>query len=386
LWERKLHRGDQSMTTNHHLNAGTTSNENGNNNCRLLVVFFEGTANTLSPITTQIGLFADACDAELVSGHQVGDTKMQSNIPSSGPLKMAFDGCGVTNGNLGVLFAAGLDSQCDSVCTVVEAMLNKKSTTTPSSLTKTTVRVVAVGLSRGGIACMKLALKLAKFTKDNVCVSMLLFDPVPGNAVSTGFPYTAGFSQNLQNCNNLERVLAIYPYEPLPDAAMHAPTLAKYPPTTLVEEDVSLGCHQGALFMTNRNPRDQYVAASNLSFRRILDFLTLEGIKFDFQYGVYIPTPQDCIDICRKELQFNGDSPSSRITHDKTGKHRKIVRHYKSEGIIWLNKQHKQLEERLKGGNSQQQESSVNVDPIDHGTLLLDFDHGYAFCGLNSLW
>lgn len=52
-------------------------------------------------------------------------------------------------------------------------------------------------------------------------------------------------SLDLRGCVHVRRVLALYPYEPLPDIAFHAPLLPAYPPQALVEEDVTLGCHQG---------------------------------------------------------------------------------------------------------------------------------------------
>jgi hypothetical protein len=58
----------------------------------VLTVYFEGTANPLSLHVTQIGLFADMTDAfDLTSGSRDIDR-------SNNQFKIAFDGCGVTNG------------------------------------------------------------------------------------------------------------------------------------------------------------------------------------------------------------------------------------------------------------------------------------------------
>ena len=46
----------------------------------------------------------------------------------------------------------------------------------------------------------------------------------------------------------IRRVLALYPHEPLPSIACHAPLLPLYPRGALVVEDVTLGCHQGAFY------------------------------------------------------------------------------------------------------------------------------------------
>ena len=41
------------------------------------------------------------------------------------------------------------------------------------------------------------------------------------------------------------------------------------------------GCLQGALFHTRRGSSNKYVLASNLSFRRIFDWLTSVGTSID---------------------------------------------------------------------------------------------------------
>ena len=347
-----------------------------------LVVFFEGTANTLDPPTTQIGMFADAVEGLLVTRQTQVVPAMNRAVQlqhTHKTLKMAFDGCGVTRGLAGTLFADGLTMQVNQVVNVAKAMKAYDE--------EGEVRVIAVGLSRGGIACMKLAKQLASvFQREdaeeesgflsawsNVSVSLLLFDPVPGNAVWTGFPFTASFSQNLSDCHNLDRVLAIYPYEPLPDFAMHAPTLTVYPKTAKVEEDITLGCHQGSLYMTSILPRNRYETASNLSFRRIYDFLASESINLKFSSDMYQPSAEECLSICRTQLQYPHNS--RRITHDKTGKNRVIIR---KDGRIgmgcrWLNKHHEQLE-----GTILQQSPS----PLANGRekYQLDFDDERLLC------
>ncbi len=75
------------------------------------------------------------------------------------------------------------------------------------------------------------------------------FDPVPGNLLAASDADCCAFStanraMDLTACAPLRRVLALYPHEPLPDLAFHAPLLGVYPPTCAVREDVVLGCHQ----------------------------------------------------------------------------------------------------------------------------------------------
>jgi hypothetical protein len=331
------------------------------------------------------------------------------------------------------LFAAGLDSQVNLAVEIVQEMLRQQqpsstscttptmtdsNNNTPSSTEPAGVHVVAVGLSRGGMACMKLAQKLAQqFTQqtdndddDMVTASLLLFDPVPGNAVSTGFPWTAYGSQDLSACHNLRRVLALYPYEALPDIAMHAPTLCRYNhETTLVQEDVCPGCHQGALFMPTATPINAYEEASNLSIRRILDYLEYEGVTCDLPYSIiHVPSPRECIDLCEDILQRQSSESSQsstkalqRKTHDQTGLRRLILRHSSSSSspsdYKWLNRHHEQLVKALQGQRTKGKERSttstatleavfgdssnvVRDDTAANRSYLLDFDDGNVMC------
>ena len=331
---------------------------------RKLVVFWEGTANTLNPLTTQIGLFSKVCRASAVeSAKDVEGTH--------GPLKISFDGCGVTHGNWGVLFANGLDEQCQVVVEIVQKMNECQ-----AGSTTTGVHVVAVGLSRGGIACMKLARALSKFPESQVTVSTLLFDPVPGNAVSTGFPWTACSAFDLSQCHNLKRVLALYPFEALPDIAMHAPTLGRYnPKTTLVQEDVTMGCHQGALLMPNIAPPGQH---PEFSLRRILDYLECEGVSCS-KLPVRLPTPHECIDMMEYIKRRPPTETLRRKTHDE--RRRKILRHANAQ-TEWLNRHHEQLVRALEMGNKTSTMGAVFGYPgsDDSGSYQLDFDDGYVLC------
>lgn len=125
------------------------------------------------------------------------------------------------------------------------------------------LHVNVLGLSRGGIAAYMLArhvsrLKCASRLRLNLCV----FDPVPGNLVSTakyldlfGNVTTANRYIDLRGCR-IVRCLALYPADPLPDLAFHAPLLPDYPKGCEVEEDATLGCHQACSLCTHaRDPR-----------------------------------------------------------------------------------------------------------------------------------
>jgi hypothetical protein len=307
---------------------------------RQLIVFFEGTGNTLRPPTTQVSHFAAGCDASDVT------QSFTNQVNRNKPLKMQFDGCGVTNGMGGVLFASGLDDQCARVRERVQDVLK---------LGEEAVHVIALGLSRGGIACGKLALVLSatEELKTRVKLSLLMYDPVPGNFIWTKIPFTATQSQDLSSCSNLTDVLALYPHEPLPAIAVHAPLLYKYPQGCKVEEDVTLGCHQGALFETsplaNRNLQSlvedrgghgTMTVASNLSFRRIADWFATKGVKFQFGGRFYEPRQAECLEICRSALKV--DYPTVRSLHDATGGGRQIVRS-KPGTAQYLNRYHESI-------------------------------------------
>ena len=122
------------------------------------------------------------------------------------------------------------------------------------------LHVNVLGLSRGGIAAYMLArhvsgLKCASRLRLNLCV----FDPVPGNLVSTakyldlfGNVTTANRHIDLRGCR-IARCLALYPADPLPDLAFHAPLLPDYPTGCEVEEDATLGCHQACPLLHPRH-------------------------------------------------------------------------------------------------------------------------------------
>jgi hypothetical protein len=188
-----------------------------------------------------------------------------------------------------------------------------------------------LGLSRGGIACMKLArvLSAAPDLAAAVDLHALLFDPVPGNSLATGVPFTARNSYDLSSCHSLRSVLALYPHQPLPAAALHAPVLPKYPPGCAVEEDVTLGCHQAALFHTAKRPGSEVERASTLACHRIARFLASHGVCLRFSglenFARYHPTAADCLAVCRQELQ-RPHGGTRRALHGGTGRGRRIVR------------------------------------------------------------
>jgi len=231
-----------------------------------LTVIICGTANSLDPPTTQIGVFY-----MLLKAANAFDLSNSTKIDSSNKhdqFVMGFDGCGVTNGCMGTIFAAGLRSQARKVVEVVDSLLLTNHVT-----------VNILGLSRGGIGAMYLCQMLAK-KGSLLSVNVCLFDPVPGSLITTSKfcdPckwYNANMCMDLTGCETLRSVLAIYPIEALPALAFHAPVFGNYPNSErcTVEEDVTLGCHQGALFHNGK-------LECKLSFHRIYSFLTSHGTR-----------------------------------------------------------------------------------------------------------
>ena len=221
----------------------------------VLTVYFCGTAGVLGPpATTQIGLFFNlTVGADITHSLTAGvATRQPSSAGVGGPadeqhFKMGFDGCGETNGCLGLLFAHGLTAQCRVVCSRVQAFL----------AASRCVRLNVLGLSRGGMAAMKLTQMLSDIDPSSLEVNICLFDPVPGNLIVTAaVDWTCGGrisiarqSVDLSASRNLASALAIYPHEPLPALAFHAPIIPRYPERARCEELVTLGCHQGALWV-----------------------------------------------------------------------------------------------------------------------------------------
>lgn len=119
-------------------------------------------------------------------------------------------------------------------------------------------------------------------------LSLLLFDPVPGDLLTVAqldlLRLTNTYaSKDLSKCACLSRVLALYPYEPLPAILCHAPVLCRYPPHCMVEEEVTLGCHQGALLLYGLKV-PHVDLASALCFLRIRRWLLECGTPLDHRH------------------------------------------------------------------------------------------------------
>eukprot|EP00939_MAST-03C_sp_MAST-3C-sp1_P003922 g3922.t1 len=251
--------------------AGTSSEALGSEKRRsedvMISVYWCGTAGTIRERTTQISLFYNMTAAV--------DISTDPSNASHGHFKMAFDGVGRTHGVRGVIWACGLEEQCDLVISRTKRFFKNGASS---------VKLNLLGLSRGACGVLRLCRRLegfSLFSPSKLSVSCCVFDPVPGNLVLFGTLNCltlASTALRVDRCRVLRRVLAIYPCEPLPDCAFHAPLIAEYPQGTdcVVEEDVTLGCHQGALFSPD------YDLACFLSYCRIRRFLSKCGTRFDW--------------------------------------------------------------------------------------------------------
>ncbi len=200
--------------------------------------------------------------------------------------KMGFDGCGITHGLRGLLFGAGLEEQCIKVEEKINELLR----------TGKKVVVNCYGHSRGGIACLMLAKRLGGYPQDLVEMNLAMLDPVPGNAILTTQLDPFNFSLanqviDLSECQNLNKVLCLYPYEALPSYKFHTPILPCYPSHTVIEQDVILGKHSEientysnhAINNTESNEID-FIDRPNIkrliSQARIYSFMEACGTKF----------------------------------------------------------------------------------------------------------
>ena len=237
----------------------------------LLTVYWCGTAGTIADQTTQVGIFANATRAAGVPDITLDLKEETVDIRSISEVMMAFDGVGQTHGCRGMLFAHGLRSQCTEVANRVRDFL----------AVGRSVQVNLFGLSRGAIGCMYAIQDLGSMDPERVRVHAILFDPVPGHQVCTskyldwcGCCWALRRTADLSASKNLISCLALFPSVPLPDVAFHAPTIPSFPKYSNVTVDVTLGCHQGALFHPRIN------VESMLSFIQIYQFLDENGTTF----------------------------------------------------------------------------------------------------------
>lgn len=209
-----------------------------------VAVFIEGTKNPIRPSRTQVGHFYERC--------AFADVRPGADVPAGcRDVKVGYDGCGNAFGLRGTLFGHGLDEQAADVARIVEQIPGE-------------VDVMCMGMSRGAIGCLLVA-KQPALQAGRVRVALLLLDPVPGD-----YLWVAGadiakttLTNRVVDCRacNVSSVIALYPFQPLPDILVHAPLVATFSDTCTVVEDVTMGCHEGAVWLVPQRPecRAMYV-------------------------------------------------------------------------------------------------------------------------------
>ncbi|WP_454781046.1 hypothetical protein [Legionella sp. WA2022007384] len=209
-----------------------------------LTAIFEGTIYSIEEPNTHLHqvLSRDCKGVRISSADEVEQHKDATHF------KMGFNGCGVDYGVKGLLFGAGVKEQSDQVVEVIKKLIKDGYK----------VKFNGIGLSRGGIAAIMAALKLAHVDRFHLETNLLLLDPVPGNLFYVPFldffNYTlTNSSIDLSSSKNLNYVETLYPYlevgedtEELLDqilAKFHIPIRPTYPPHCQVREEVILGAH-----------------------------------------------------------------------------------------------------------------------------------------------
>ncbi|MBN9227970.1 MULTISPECIES: hypothetical protein [Legionella] len=218
-----------------------------------LTAVFEGTIYSIEEPNTHLHevLYRDCKGVRITSADEVEQHKDATH------LKMGFNGCGVDYGVTGLLFGAGVEEQSDQVVAVVKKLIQDGYT----------VKFNAIGLSRGGIAAILAALKLASIDRFHLETNLLLLDPVPGNLFSTAFldffnHTLANRAVDLSGSKNLNYVETLYPYLEVGDdtgefldrvlAKFHIPIRPTYPKQCEVREEVILGAHLKAFQDLNK--------------------------------------------------------------------------------------------------------------------------------------
>lgn len=217
------------------------------------------------------------------TGHDINDVNMLAGLlnelteTNETQKKIGFDGCGQAFGFNGSIFGTGLDIQCQQVIEQVETEIKKGNKVTLN----------AFGHSRGGIGAIMLAQQLSGIDPKILEINLGLHDQVPGNYITTStldiFDISlAQKTMDLRECKPLKRVLSLYPNQPLPAIACHAPLVGLYPKHTIVDEDVIAGCHAGAQMQSVNDEMISFepYPENIISFARMYSFLKQCGTHF----------------------------------------------------------------------------------------------------------
>ena len=276
--------------------------------------------------------------------------------------KMSFDGCGIEYGLLGEIFGSGIDEQCQLVLNEIKRIREKLA----ESGQHKRIKVNGYGHSRGGVALLKLAKMLGHLPLDIVEVNLAMLDPVPGNLIVSGemdfLELTlANQVKDLRECHNLRRVISLYPYVPLEDYTFHGPINPLYPPGTVVEEDVLLGCHSEV-----ENIKSEF---AKLAVPRFRQFMKKCGTMFSEENEPFLHTCK----LTAKDYEYFSHQrkyfpPENQVTTrhcHSASKERSTLTYFGT--THYINRDH-----RLKNNqqNSQQPEIKPPVKTLDGKEIL----------------
>ena len=189
---------------------------------------------------------------------------------------LSFHGTRVADGSRIEKYGEGSLLQCETVINDVSQEIKKGNI----------VKLNVYGHGSGAIAALLLSQQLSEVNPQLIDIRLVLLDPIPGNFITTSTFDAFNISlakktMDLTKCKPLKRVLALYPYEPLPSALALAPLLGCYPKHTDVEEDVIGGCHSSAQFhLLDLVGNISFSTASFMAFARVFLFLKESGTAF----------------------------------------------------------------------------------------------------------
>jgi hypothetical protein len=313
------------------------------------------------------------------AGHEISDVNtllhlLKAHINTSRSQKvLAFDGCGVTHGTRGVIFGTGLDEQCQQVIEEVAAEIKLGNV----------VSLNVYGHSRGAIAALMLAKQLSVVELDLLEINLALLDPVPGNLITTSTLDLFNISlakktMDLRECNPLKRVLALYPHQPLPAVAVHAPLFSLYPKHTQVEEEVIAGCHAQAQFHEFYLNQVVFEQESFIAFALIFRFLKECGSQFkplpNLKVGglpdldIHIDKLDEALITVYQAANTGNHKKSYRTCHSATG-----IRINTKNQAPYFNLHHQRLENVPRNKSQARVTLEENQGPISQTkrTLLL---------------
>lgn len=303
-----------------------------------LTVFWCGTSGNKDLPMTQIELFGQWCRAIDLSELD-GDIAL---VEQQEPIhyKLRFDGCGHAFGFMGVVFGAGLSQQASLLKSRVSELIE---------LYRRRVVVNLVGLSRGAVACLIAAKKLAKFDSAVLKIHMLAFDPVPGNFVTSAkldFLHIthAWANMDLRDIPALDTALLLYPYEALPDVAVHAPMIPIFDPG-VATYDVILGCHQGAMW--NHGHVDAHIQSLDtwISATLIKNFLISHGTVLERELVDRLFPSDDAKLLQHLDAECAIRASSERSTHSYGS-----IKILRVQDAPFLNKFHAILQQQSQNG------------------------------------